>query len=89
MTLPRSAALLLLISLTGRAENTDWMVKTARIEGAAANIEETALTLKETAGRIAESGRIHALAELVSDANELNRRVLAAGLAADVLDKPR
>jgi hypothetical protein len=29
------------------------------------------------------------MAELVSDAAELNRRVLAAGLAADVLDKPR
>lgn len=89
MKIFRSAAVLILISLTAQAESTDWMVRTSRMEGAAANIEETALALEQTAARIVESGRLNGVAELVSDANELNRRVLAAGLAAEVLDKPR
>ncbi|MFT5682527.1 MAG: hypothetical protein ACI8RZ_003445 [Myxococcota bacterium] len=78
-----------LLSTSAQAEDTDWLVRTARMEGAAANIEETAATLEETAARIVASKRLHGIAELVSDADELNRRVLAAGLAAEVLDKAR
>ena len=89
MTLPRFVSLFVLLSLTARAESTDWMVRTARMEGAAANIEETALALEETAARIVASGRLQGMAEQVSDAEALNRRVLGAGLAAEVLDKPR
>lgn len=89
MTLSRSILVLILLSTTARAESTDWIVRTARMEGAAANIEETAAALEETAGRILASKRLHGMAELVSDADELNRRVLAAGLAAEVLDKTR
>ncbi len=89
MTLSRSILAAVLLSTTAEAENTDWIVRTARMEGAAANIEETAAALEETAARIVTSQRLHGMAELVSDADELNRRVLAAGLAAEVLDKPR
>jgi hypothetical protein len=89
MTRLRSIAVLILLSTTARAESTDWIVRTARMEGAAANIEETATALEETAARIVASGHLHGVAELVSDASELNRRVLAAGLAAEVLDKSR
>lgn len=89
MTIFRSILAFVLISATAKAENTDWIVRTARMEGAAANIEETAAALEETAARIVAAQRLHAMAELVSDADELNRRVLAAGLAAEVLDKTR
>jgi len=91
----RSITAFLLISATtlvspfAQAERTDWIVRTARMEGAAANIEETAALLEQTAARIIASGRLHGIAELVSDADELNRRVLAAGLAAEVLDNSR
>jgi len=89
MTLSRFVFTALLLSLTARAEDTGWLVRTARMEGAAANIEETAATMKESAARIIASKRVNSVAELVSDAAELNRRVLAAGLAAEVLDKSR
>ena len=89
MTLSRSALVFFFLSTAAQANGTDWMVRTARMEGAAANIEETAAALKETAARISTAQRLSAVAELVSDAAELNRRVLAAGLAADVLDKSR
>ena len=89
MTLSRSALVFFFLSTAAHAEGTDWMVRTARMEGAAANIEETAAALKETAARVHASQRLSGVAELVSDAAELNRRVLAAGLAADVLDKSR
>jgi hypothetical protein len=89
MTLSRTALMFCFLSTTAQAEGTDWMVRTARMEGAAANIEETAAALKETAARVVASQRLGDMAELVSDAAELNRRVLAAGLAADVLDKSR
>ena len=83
----RVLAVSLLLVTTAGAARTDWRVRTARMEGAAANIEETAAALEQTAGRIVASERISGMAELISDAEELNRRVLAAGLAAEVLDK--
>ena len=64
-----------------------WMVRTARMEGAAGNVHETAVKLRETAERVAASGRISSVAELIGDSEELNRRVQSAVLAAEVLDQ--
>ena len=40
MTLSRSALVFFFLSTAAQAEGTDWRVRTARMEGAAANIEE-------------------------------------------------
>ena len=64
-----------------------WMIRTARMEGAAGNVRETAVKLRETAERVSASGRISAVAELIGDSEELNRRVHSAVLAAEVLDQ--
>ncbi len=77
-----------LISVTTAAADSGWLVRTARMEGAAGNLEETAASVRETAAKIQASGRVSALAALHADADELNRRVISAQLAADVLDRP-
>ena len=64
-----------------------WRVRVARMEGASVNVEEAATALVETATRIADSGRIHGLSDLVSDADHLNRRVVSLTLATEVLDE--
>jgi len=64
-----------------------WMVRTGRMEGAAGNVREVAVQFRETVDRIGESGRLMGIAELAGTADELNRRVAAATLAADVLDQ--
>lgn len=64
-----------------------WQVRIARMEGASTNTRESAEALVESAQRIAAAGRLQDLSELVSDANELNRRVISARLAAEVLDQ--
>lgn len=64
-----------------------WRVRVARMEGASVNVEEAASALVETSGRIASSGRIHGLSDLVSDADHLHRRVVSLTLATEVLDE--
>lgn len=65
-----------------------WQVRMSRMEGAAGNIEEWAQSVQETTGRILEQGRLTAVAELTSRADELNARVVGAALAVAVLDQP-
>jgi hypothetical protein len=62
-----------------------WMVHTARMEGASVNVEEAAADLQRTAAQIAEGGRLTALSALAADAAKLERRVVSAKLAAQVL----
>ena len=65
-----------------------WMVRTARIEGAAANVREAATQLRETAAKITDQQTLSEMATLIGDGEELNRRVHSARLAAEVLDQP-
>lgn len=69
------------------AADKQWTIRTARMEGAAVNVREASDEVGATARRIAESGRLHSLSELGSDMGELNRRVVSAKLAAEVLDE--
>jgi len=77
----------LLLSSGSRAEEVDmdWLVRTSRLEGAASDIREHAAQLRETAAAIQSRGRLSSIAVLVSDAQQLNRRVVAGELAAGVL----
>ncbi|MDP6933059.1 MAG: hypothetical protein QGG40_09090 [Myxococcota bacterium] len=94
-TLLRGGLLLLLAasqpapvdSTTHQVEPRSWQVRTARMEGAAANVRESASLLSRTASEIHESGRLAALAQLSSRALVLERRVQSAVLAAQVLDE--
>ena len=67
------------------AQDQLWIVHTARMEGASVNVEEAAADLQKTAAAIAEGGRLTALAALAADAEKLDRRVVSARLAAQVL----
>ncbi|MFT4974514.1 MAG: hypothetical protein ACI8S6_000397 [Myxococcota bacterium] len=64
-----------------------WMVRMARMEGAAGNVRESAEQLRTSLVRIASSGRLVGMAEVVSSADELNRRVQSSMLAVEVLDQ--
>ncbi len=83
----RSLALGGLVLLSPASADDRWPVRTARMEGASVNIEEAAAQAEETAQSIADSGRLVRMVELLSDAAELNRRVVSAELAAGVLDE--
>lgn len=63
-----------------------WLVRVARMEGASVNIEEAASALAQTAGRVAEGGRLTALSGIKADAVHLERRIISARMAAEVLD---
>lgn len=63
-----------------------WMVRIARMEGATVDIEEAAATVAATAKAIAEAGRVQDVALLSGQARQLERKVISAGMAADVLD---
>ena len=63
-----------------------WLVRVARMEGASVNVEEAAGSLHQTASQIAASGRLSGLSALAADAAQLERRVISASLAANVLD---
>ena len=67
------------------AQDEAWAVRLARMEGASVHVEEAAAELADTAGRIADSGRVQALSDLASDAGQLNRRVVSLTLATEVL----
>ena len=66
-------------------ENQAWSVKLARMEGASVNVQEAALATQDSARRIASSGRITGLSDLLNDSIELNRRVVSLRLATEVL----
>lgn len=69
------------------AARTDkWRVRVARMEGASVNVEEAAGALHRTAQGIAEGGRLTGLSALKADAAQLDRRIISARLAAEVLD---
>ena len=63
-----------------------WMVRVARMEGASVNVEEAAAGLQRTAEEISAGGRLNALSALKADAAHLDRRMISARLAAEVLD---
>ena len=65
-----------------------WVVAAARMEGASVDVEEAAAAFAETARAVADGGRLARLAELRSDAHELNRKVVSIGLAARTLPTP-
>jgi len=69
-------------------DQADWLVRTARIEGAAGNVKEAAGAVAETATAIAEGGRLDHLAELLGRAHQLDRRIISTRLAGEVLDEP-
>jgi hypothetical protein len=68
------------------ARKDKWMVRVARMEGASVNVEEAAGALQLTAQGIADGGRLKALSALKADAAQLDRRIISARLAAEVLD---
>jgi len=70
-----------------RLEQADWLVRTARIEGAAGNVKEAAAAVAEVASDIAEGGRLDHLAEFLGRADQLDRRIISTRLAAEVLDE--
>ena len=76
-----------LLILVAAASSQTWMVRTSRMEGAAVNVKEAAADLRATAEQVAASGRLTDVAVISSQAFELNRRVVSAGLAAKVLDE--
>ena len=93
LALPLLALPLLLVAPRAIAQDdpeaarTDkWMVRVARMEGASVNVEEAASALRETAQGIADGGRLTALSALKADAAQLDRRIISARLAAEVLD---
>lgn len=68
------------------ARHDKWLVRVARMEGASVNIEEAAGDLQRTAREIADGGRLTALSALKADAAQLDRRIISARLAAEILD---
>lgn len=66
----------------------DWLVRTARIEGASANVREAARAVKRTADAIGQAGRLVELARLDGEAATLEKKFVGLDLAADVLDEP-
>lgn len=68
------------------ARKDKWMVRVARMEGASVNVEEAAGALQQTAQGIADGGRLKALSALKADAAQLDRRIISARLAAEILD---
>lgn len=84
-----------LIAITPRAVAQDdqkairtskWLVRVARMEGASVNVEEAASAIQRTATEIADGRRLRALSALKADAAHLDRRIISARLAAQVLD---
>ncbi len=65
-----------------------WMVRLARMEGAAVDAKSSAAALRKTAETIVDEGRLSRLVRLRANATELNRRVVSAQLAAEVLAEP-
>lgn len=64
-----------------------WMVRIARMEGATVDIEEAAAAVAATAQSIADAGRVQDVALLSGQARELQRKVISASMAANVLDE--
>lgn len=64
-----------------------WMVRIARMEGASVDVEEAAAAVAATAQSIADAGRVQDIALLSGQARELERKVISASLAAQVLDE--
>lgn len=65
-----------------------WLVRTARMEGAADDLTQAAALLQKSSRAVAEAGRVERLAEVLSHAQDLHRQVVSAKLAAEVLDQP-
>lgn len=64
-----------------------WMVRIARMEGASVDVEEAAAAVAATAQSIADAGRLQDVALLSGQTRELERKVISATLAAQVLDE--
>lgn len=77
-------ALLLLLA----ADDQTWLIRTSRMEGAALNVREAAAELKTVTAAVADGGRLYDVARIHHLGFELNRRVVSAGLAAQVLSEP-
>jgi len=70
-------------SAFGSDDDIEWVVRTARLEGASVNVVEAAHAVRTTADEIDQSGRLQRLAELESLTKELNWRVISAKMAAE------
>ncbi|MEL6342287.1 MAG: hypothetical protein AAFV53_04095 [Myxococcota bacterium] len=70
-------------------DDTSWMVRTSRMQGAASDIQIAAASFQNTSRAMTEEGRLQGVALLFGKAQELDQKVTAARLAAEVLDKPR
>ena len=65
-----------------------WSLRNARMEGAAVSAREAAAAVQATAEEIARAGRVEDVATLHSQVSDLNRKVISARLAAQLLDQP-
>lgn len=63
----------------------DWAVATSRMLGAAGTMRDRAWRLRESAQAVSDAGRVGAVSALVADVRELDRAVVSATLAAQVL----
>ena len=62
-----------------------WAVGTSRVLGAAGTVRDRAWRLAETARAVSGTGRVGGMSALSADARELDRAVVSALLAAEVL----
>ena len=77
------------LCVSSRAEPvTDkWNVRVLRMEGAAVSVREAAEHLQTISMDVATSGRAQQAARVRSAADTLHRKVVSAGLAANILDE--
>lgn len=62
-----------------------WGVATSRMLGAAGTVRDRAWRLREGAQAVAQGGRVGGVSAMVADVRELDRAVVSAALAAEVL----
>jgi hypothetical protein len=65
-----------------------WLLRTSRMEGASADVQEASRALKESAASVHSAGRMHSVGALLSHGRELRRKVASASLAAQNLSPP-
>jgi hypothetical protein len=62
-----------------------WAVATSRMLGAAGTVRDRAWRLRQSAEGVSQAGRVGGVSALVADVRELDRAVVSAVLAAEVL----
>ena len=79
--------LTLLFFIKANGEPSSWIVQTARMEGAATDLRESANNLHILTQKTYHSGRISNMAMIIHFSHQLHRDVLSAKMAADVMYK--